>query len=466
MPSLEEAFNDLASAATLVCQGAKASSRAPALTAESHQAIAEAVESTAQFQALALAAIQTMPEYRDHDQASLKAVVEQGSRGRYLRLEHFDIDDARWCVLRFLRRSGFYLDLWRGEGTKTAERSRALEAALAEGEPTLTELVPLDGLSIRSDEEIDLGAVRLVKLSSDQWHRFFETREFYRAPLPPEDLSHLWCLRQESKHKGRSLGHPFDFLSPRGRVMQEVGRWIYFVNLWGLGSVRPVALFQRIESLLDHEPVHARIVAEPVQEVMAPMDDEDQESYRPLETVEVEDVAAFREFLVGLNDGYEAASADGRVATALRSFDRTCDDLFGIRHKDVCDLLEEETLEDIVADACTCLEAALLNGIRDSKKGATLARRTAALVASNPAEEAALIAEVESAYALRNFIVHGDVRQPATVVAEAARNLIVRIRQVLTALLMLKGDRGAFERAVQDPGERATLRAHFRAYIA
>jgi hypothetical protein len=192
-------------------------------------------------------------------------------------------------------------------------------------------------------------------------------------------------------------------------------------------------------------------------------DDED-ESERPITTVDVDDITKFRLFLLDLAVGYKQAKGDPRVDTALRYFDRTCDRLFAVEQYHM-DTLEEETLEDLVADACTSLEAALLTGRSEARKGERLAERTAALVAADDTERATVYAEVKSDYDLRNAIVHGDARQPKATLAAAARSLRVRTRQVLVALLLLRGDRQSFRIAVGDAAERAKLHTHLRRYV-
>ncbi len=463
---LESAFRDFVSAAILVCGGFRAGHPGSAPTPESHQSLSEAVESATEFQTLVMAALRLMPDLRDRSDGDLADLLNRYRRGGSLGGQWRDImhvGEIQTAVRAFLRRSGLYLELWRDAAPDALGMARRLESALAEEESPLTTLVPLDGLSIRGDEEIDLGEVRLVKLSKERWERFFETNLFYRAPLALEELADLWSIRSEGKHDGWDWGVAWDLVPPRTRVMRTFGKWIHFINLWELGSVRPVALFEKIESLLALHPVRQSTIVEPAREPMALAHEDDEVGYRAVTTVEAGNAATLRAFLLALAAGHQAAQGDGRVDTALRFFDRACDDLFAVQQWEITHQ-EYEVLEDFVADSTTCLEAALLDGIQNRDKSGPLGERTAALVAAGEPDLTTVQEEIRSAYGVRNAIVHGDARQPIQTLVVAAKSLRVRTRQVLFALLMLNGNRAAFQRAVANTVAKAVLRAHLREY--
>src|SRR6266545_5850061 len=452
---LNERVADLVHVATLVCDGFRAGlSNDEPLTEDTHARLATAVERTPEFQDVVSAAFAQLPEDRSVD--DLPPIIERLERARDTRILDWSAN-----VRAFMRRSRFYLNLWNGTIPDPSEPTQMLVGALGVAALLKVDVVPIDGLAIRGERSIDLGGMQLVEMSRNEWEAFFETDLFYPPSIPTEDLDSLWCIRREGKHKKRGWGMPIDLFAPRSRAMREYGNWLRFASLWSLGSVRPVGLLQHIASPLAEYPVYSRIAETPW---LDPISGEDGEVYyRPHVTVQVDDASSFRDFLLKLAAGHEAARGDGRLDAALRFFDRTCFGQFGAEPWHI-GLLERDVLEDFITDSCTCLEAALLDGMSEREKKNRLAQRIAALVAVDEGERKKVCDEVASAYETRSAIVHGDAPRPQEALAVAAKSLLVRTRQVLVALIMLNGDRTLFHKAVSDRSERARLRTHLRLY--
>jgi hypothetical protein len=145
--SLRDALETLTSTAHLVCRGARALARAEAEpSAESHGAVATAVEGTEDFRAFAALAVKTLPKYRDQQVDKLLEILEEQNRRARVSLDDLSLLDLEWQVRQFLRRSRYYIDLWRGQDPQPEERAQRLQEVLLSDESQMTEIVPLDGL--------------------------------------------------------------------------------------------------------------------------------------------------------------------------------------------------------------------------------------------------------------------------------------------------------------------------------
>lgn len=343
----------------------------------------------------------------------------------------------------FLERSGLLTSILAGRSIDIQLFASRLRAESDRTACHVARLVVLDGLSI-GDTAITFGDAALHRLEPANFESFFNEVTLSRPNLP-DYLNGLVALHtvvsgNSPPWDSYSLPEPPTH-SPT--VVQDAAQpWLNYINLWSLGTVRPIALYEKNDSLLTYEAYRDRILEEPT---FAPRFQTDERlgipySYvvsAPMATVEVSNSEAFVSFVADLHQRHLAAPPNGpRLEKALNSYARACAGfwqfaMFPEAHN-VC--------EGIVIDSITALEAVFLRDADRRNKATHLSTRASALVGQSPAEQRSLRRMVSKAYDLRSAILHADQSYARSELPEVVRHLNLLLRKVLVAFIWLEGN--------------------------
>ncbi len=418
---LGEVFRRFLDSAEHVARGYVAAAGSAALDKAQHHRVAMAAEECGAFRNLRRLVAQEVPRYRPTGDEQV--LTRRGA----LRSHDPEVMAGRELAT-FLRRAGAYRSLLRGEPLDAESLARTFLEDAARAKVRVRHLVPIDGLYLAEGVQIDFGAGRLVRLSSEEWEAFFESD--FGPTSGALALSNVGVLEMFQEDQDRHRGLLISFAPLGMRVARIAEPWITYLCLYGPRAVRPCGLYSKPETLLRDRAVDVVHLLDPSAEERYCDDEQTVPDLVPIYELEVRGDAAkkLHAFLVEMESGRKRAEAKGpRLETALHWFRRSAAYLYDDVER--ASFLPREAYEDFIADTFTALEAVLLKQ-GEGKKGPRISERGAALLGEPNAA-----AHFSEAYELRNRIVHGDERPQGPELARSAEFVSSAVRRILIAEL-------------------------------
>jgi hypothetical protein len=338
-----------------------------------------------------------------------------------------------------------------------AQVAGSLRDALNRQRCQVRNLILLDGLELPANA-ITFNGGRLVELGEDFLNTWFRGTP-PPGPVAPHRLTGVAALETVTEERSPPWGVSlFEWDSAATRTKRAAKPWSMYLNLLGSGKCMPIGMYQHSDSQLHLDEWRAVGVEEPMWEPRHHFDGvDDYESEELYRTLYVDDDGpTLATFLNQMDAGRSAAERrTHRVETALRFFDRVCDDYMGhhqLEHGD-----DMDANEDLVIDAVAGLEAIFLAKEKRGK-GQVIGARAAAVLEANVTKQRAMRKEVEDLYELRSAILHGDARAASEDLRKGATSGEHLLRRSIIAFCRLQGDHQRLVDAAKDPATAQTVR--------